>query len=402
MLGSTDTLGQMRCPLLLFPLLLAACAVPPPAPVGLDAFAVELGPGEIGIAPATFQDAPDFSLGWYERESLAQSIGYSLAYLAKPSSKQFYPMGPITHKRMVATLERFLVLLESSASAEEFGMALHDEFEVWSARGRADTGEVLFTGYCRPILQGSRKQRGEFQHPLYHPPKDLARGADGKILGRKTPSGRIVPYWTRNEIRENKILEGKEFIWLNDPFDAYIAQVQGSALIQLEDGSFLEAGYDGTNGRDYQSVGAVLLREGLLKKGELSLSSIRDFFRRNPKEVNRVLGQNPRFVFFQESEGGPFGCLGQPVLPMRSVATDKNLFPRAGLVFCETRLPGFDEDGNLVQRPMRFFACDQDRGGAIRSAGRCDVFLGTGDDAVARAGHVLSVGRMHYLFLRDS
>ena len=81
-------------------------------------------------------------------------------------------------------------------------------------------------------------------------------------------------------------------------------------------------------------------------------------FRENPDEINRVLPMNPSFVFFQETPGGPYGCLGQPVTEMRSVATDKDVFPRAGLMFIEVRLPDFAAHGGLVQRPERFFAFD--------------------------------------------
>ncbi|MHC4380612.1 MAG: 3D domain-containing protein, partial [Planctomycetota bacterium] len=121
----------------------------------------------------------------------------------------------------------------------------------------------------------------------------------------------------------------------------------------------------------------------------------------NPAEAERVLPMNPRYVFFRESSGGPFGCLGQPVTAMHSIATDKDIFPRAALVCVEVRLPDFDTEGDLVQRPVRFFALDQDRGGAIRSAGRCDVYMGLGDAAMAKAGHVSSRGRMYYLFLKE-
>lgn len=384
-------------------ILIASCQAPPPAPQpSLDDFAVELAPGELGLAKLPSYQAPDFSVGWQQREQLAISILNSLSYLSAPSSQQYFPYGPISHERMVASLERFLDLLETSISAEDFGQSIHSEFEVWSSRGRNNTGEVLFTGYCRPILNGSKQRSGKYKWPLYRLPKDLLKTKDGRILGRINQAGKVVPYWSHRELVEGNMLDGQEFVWLDDPFDAYIAQVQGSALIELRDGSFLEAGYAGKNGHDYKSVGQILIKEGRISKVDLSLTRLQQYFREHPEEVRRVLPQNPSFVFFQSSEGGPFGCLGRPVTPMRSVATDKDVFPRAGLVFCEVRLPDYDQDGMLVQRPTRFFALDQDRGGAIRSPGRCDVFLGTGPEAMARAGHVLAIGRMYYLVLREA
>jgi len=48
------------------------------------------------------------------------------------------------------------------------------------------------------------------------------------------------------------------------------------------------------------------------------------------------------------------------------------------------------------------FVCDQDRGGAIRSAGRADLFLGTGDQAESLAGQTKSEGRLYYVFLKPT
>lgn len=399
----------MRAPTLiaLAALLAAGCATSPrPAlqPANpLDEYTRELPPGQLGLTPLPAgAPLPDFSLAWNDRARLAESVRHSLAYLAVPSSQKYYPYGEITHARMVASLERFLELLETSTSSEEFRSKVVEEFDVWMARGRSNTGDVLFTGYCRPILHGSTTQGGPYRYPLYGPPDDLVKDADGVILGRRTETGAVVPYYTAAELMQNHHLDGKELVWLDDPFDAYIAQVQGSALVQLPDGSNLEVGYAGKNGREYKSIGVILVREGRIPASSLSLATLRDYFHQHPSEVDRLLPQNPSFVFFQSTSGGPFGSLGQPVTDMRSLATDKDVFPRAGLCYVEVRLPAFDERGQLLQRPMRFFACDQDRGGAIQSAGRSDAYIGSGDDATARAGHTFSIGRLYYLFLKPA
>lgn len=368
----------------------------------LDDYTLELQPGQLGLVPLPYGAPwPDFSIGWPIREHMIDATDASLAYLSKPSSKGYFPYGPIDHNRMVRSLERFRELLETSESGEVFLDALRDEFEVWVARGRSNTGDVLFTGYGTPIYKGSRTKTALYKYPLYKLPEDLVKGDGGEILGRRTASGDLVPYYTHRELVEGNHLDGQELVWLADAFDVYTAQVQGSAMIDLQDGTRLEVGYAGKNGYEYKSIGGFLIEEGILKKSELSLARLRRYFRENPSEIQRVLPQNPSFVFFQETPGGPYGCLGQPVTEMRSVATDKDVFPRAGLMFVEVRLPDFDPHGGLVQRPERFFAFDQDRGGAIRSAGRCDVWMGLGDDAMERAGHVMSRGRMYYLFLKE-
>ncbi|NQU48306.1 MAG: MltA domain-containing protein [Planctomycetes bacterium] len=381
-------------------LLLSACAQPQQQE-SVDDYTIELQPGELGLVPLPNGEPwPDFSIGWPIRDELLRSTDNSLTYLSKPSAKSYFPYGTITHQRMVDSLERFRELLLTSASADDFMTSLKSEFEVWVARGKSNSGDVLFTGYGTPIYKGSKKRTAHYRYPLYSLPSDLEKGKKGEILGRKDASGRMVPYYTHEELLRNGHLEGLELVYLADAFDVYTAQVQGSAMIELPDGTQLEIGYAGKNGHKYKSVGGVLIEEGKIRKSELSLSKLRQYFRDNPSEVDRVLPKNPSFVFFKESPGGPYGCLGQPVTTMRSVATDKDVFPRAGLLYIEVRLPDFTASGSMVQRPRRFFAYDQDRGGAIRSAGRCDIWMGLGNDAMQRAGHVLARGRMYYLFLK--
>lgn len=379
---------------------LASCSTPEPQSHKVN-YGIRLPDGELGLEPLP-PDAPipDYSIAWQERHLMMDSIRNSLTYLAAPSSHNYFPYGPISHTHMVDSLERFYELLETSTSADQFRSQVADEFEVWVARGRKNSGDVLFTGYCRPLFRGSLHQEGPYQHPLYKLPPDLVKGDGGSILGRRTEGGAVVPYYSAAELQKNGHLDGLELVWLEDPFNAYIAQVQGSAIIELPDGQRMEIGYAGKNGHEYVSIGLKLIEEGKIHRDRLSLDSLQKYFRDHPAEVDRVLPMNPSFVFFQPSEGGPFGSLGQQVLPRRSVATDKTVFPRAGLIYCEVRLPEYDSNGRLLQRPMRFFTCDQDTGGAIRSAGRCDVFLGTGDEAMARAGQVFSVGRLFYLFLK--
>lgn len=383
-----------------------SCIVPPQDdPGSLTQHDYQLAEGDIGIVPLPEAEPwPDFSIGWQRREELAEAANYSLTYLSKPSSKTFFPygqFGEITHERVVASIARFTEVLDESKSPEEFLQSLNGEFEVWIARGRTGTGDVYFTGYGTPMLRGSKTRGGDYQYPLYSKPDDLMKADDGKILGRSTGDGGYTAYWTHAELLENDRLDGFELVWLKNPFDAYIAHVQGSAVVELQNGELFEIGYAAKNGHPYRSIGMALVEEGVMSADQLSLQRLRDYFAANPSEAERVLPMNPSFVFFQESKGGPYGCLGQPVTAGHSIATDKEIFPRAALAYVEARLPEFSEEGDLVQRPARFFAFDQDRGGAIRSAGRCDIYMGLGDQAMARAGYVSARGRMYYLFLRD-
>ena len=52
-----------------------------------------------------------------------------------------------------------------------------------------------------------------------------------------------------------------------------------------------------------------------------------------------------------------------------------------------------------LARPVGF-ALDQDTGGAIRAAGRCDVYMGVGDHAGELAGGTYREGQLYYLFIK--
>ena len=161
----------------------------------------------------------------------------------------------------------------------------------------------------------------------------------------------------------------------------------------------MEVGYAGTNGHPYTSLGMELVRQGKLRKEELNLRRMIEYFREHPEVFNELASINERYVFFQEAAAGTVGCLNEPVTPMRTIATDKSIFPRGSLCLLEGTLP-VGPGGS--QRRYSGFALDQDAGGAIRAPGRCDVYMGTGEEAGERAGHTFAEGRLYYLILKDT
>ncbi len=342
---------------------------------------------------------PDFTEGWRDLDSLTAAIRNSLNYFTKPSSKQYFPYQQITHAQAVASLEEFLRLLDSGARPEEINGLIHAGFEVYESVGCDDQGTVLFTGYYTPIFQGSWVQTAQFRCPLYKVPPDLVKGSDGNTLGRRGPDGRLTSYPSRTEIEESGMLQGQELIWLSDPFEVYIAHVQGSAKVRLPDGRIITVGYAATNGHEYASVSERLVAEGRIPPDHISLATMINYFKEHPDEVNTYVRANPRYVFFQSSEGTPRGSLNEPVIPWRTIATDKTIFPRGCLAFLVTTLPSM-QDGQMSIGAYDGFALDQDTGGAIRAPGRCDIYMGEGDEAGQLAGQTYQEGRLYYIFIR--
>jgi membrane-bound lytic murein transglycosylase A len=342
---------------------------------------------------------PDFTGGWRDLDSLKAGIRNSLNYLAKRSSRQYYPYGQISHEQAVASLQEFLRLAESGVRPEEINGLIRAGFDVYESVGCDDQGTVLFTGYYTPIFNGSHEQTAQFRYPLYKPPQDLVKGPDGQTLGRRGADGQVTPYPARAEIEESALLRGQELVWLSDPFEVYIAHVQGSAKIRLANGQIITVGYAATNGHEYASVAERLVSDGKIPSDRISLATMIEYFKAQPDEVNRYIRVNPRFVFFQSSEGTPRGSLNEPVIPWRTIATDKSIFPRGCLAFIMTTLPQV-QNGQMSIRTYDGFALDQDTGGAIRAPGRCDIYMGEGDEAGQLAGQTYQEGRFYYVFVR--
>lgn len=342
---------------------------------------------------------PNLTFACYEIKDLREGIHNSLSYMSKPSSKQFFPMADITHDRAVASLNAMDQLLESGLYGRELDAAIRSRFEFYQSVGCDGMGTVLFTGYYTPIFDGSMEPSDKFKYPLYKQPRDLAKNDKGEILGQKLPDGSVRLYPDRRQIEESGMLKGQEIAWLADPFEAYIAHVQGSAILRTPDGKRVTLGYAATNGHDYKSVGRQMIADGLVPSEGLSLKAMIDYFKANPQQIDKYVYQNPRYVFFRTDSGNPRGCLNEPVIPMRSIATDKSIYPRASLAFLKTRLPRPAGD-TINKASYTGFALDQDAGGAIRAPGRCDVYMGVGDRAGKMAGQVYEEGKLYYLFVK--
>jgi len=330
--------------------------------------------------------------------SLKLALDRSLVWFGRASSRDFFPLGDITHARARASVYAFRELVSESADGTELERRIADEFDFFSSSGSDGRGAVLFTGYYSPTFEGSLVRTDKYRYPLYRRPADLVRDpVTGEVLGQRL-GDRVRPYPTRGEIEESGMLAGTELAWLSSRWDVYLIHVQGSAALTLSDGSALRVGYAGNNGHEYVSVSLELAEDGKISEAELSLDEVRDYFVHHPEDLDPYLRRNPRFIFFGEesSSSWPLGSLGVPVTPLRSIATDKELFPPGGVTLVLTQ--AIDASGRV--RSFEQLMLDQDRGGAIRTPGRADLYFGIGPEAEKRAGGEYFEGRLYYLFLK--
>ena len=87
-------------------------------------------------------------------------------------------------------------------------------------------------------------------------------------------------------------------------------------------------GYAADSGHTYTSMGRLLVMDGKIPEEDLTLSTLISYFEQHPSELDSYLKKNDRYIFFKRvNHAIPYGSIGVPVTPMRSIATDKKVFP---------------------------------------------------------------------------
>lgn len=367
----------------------------------------ELPLGAWGLRKLSPGQYPNMQSAFMDKKGLITAIDRSLKFMAAPGSQKFYPDGPITHRQVVNSLIDFKWMLRNVSSATAFQHLIDTRYDVYIAKGYNNRGDVWFTGYYTPILYGSLTETAQYRYPVYKKPRNLAiNPITGQILGEKLPGGGYEKYPTRRQIVQGHLLAGRELVWFANPLDAYVAEIQGSAKVILTNGQVMTIGYAGDNGRTYTGLGMTLVQQKVIGRRELSLSAIESYFRIHPHHVEADILKNHFMAFLKVYNPAhwPLGSLGVKVTAHRSLATDKtitappyqSIFPRAAMTFVTVQMPNTQG----VISPYRGFLLDQDTGGAIRAAGRADIYMGVGPEAQTQAGYEFSRGHLYYLFLK--
>ena len=381
--------------------LIAGCAAPIKKPME-----------ELALVRTSVFSYPTFADD-LEFDGLEYSILQSVAYLQKVPADRIYQFGPDRYDaaHLMQSLEQFLDFIRTNPSDRDLQKFIRANYLVYQSAGRDQEGEVLFTGYYEPHLNGRLQPDDEFRFPIYGLPDDLIKidlsafdqKYDGQsIVGRYTGQT-VVPYYDRQEIDEENALDDKAepLAWVKDPVDVFFLQIQGSGKIFLDTGEVINVHYQGSNGRPYRSIGQLLIEEQKIPREEMSMQKIRSYLHEHPEEMAPVLNYNPSYVFFKLEPEGPLGYLNVLLTPGRSVALDRRIFPPAALEFIQTKKPVVDSTGRIDSwEDFSRFVLNQDTGGAIRGPGRADLFWGSGPYAEIAAGHLAHTGKLYFLILK--
>jgi membrane-bound lytic murein transglycosylase A len=358
---------------------------------------------------------PDFSDDM-DVASLQNALGENLQYLRRLSPDFTFEYGPhrYTAQQVIESQEAFLNIVAADGDPGDLKRLIKKDFLVYEAAGRAGNRSVLFTGYFEPVFEGRLTRDEAFRYPIYQRPDDLIKidlslfreEFKGKTVIARIEGKQVLPYFTRQQIAMDKALEGKglEIAWLKDPLDVAFLHIQGSGSLQLGDGRSIWVGYAEKNGQPYRSIGGYLIDKGLLSREETSMQSIRRVLSEHPEMIDEVLNYNPSYVFFRNlGEGPAVGNINVPITAGRTIALDSRLFPPGALAFIRTRKPVIDEKGKITGwREFSRFVLNQDTGGAIRGAGRADLFWGSGPDAEIAAGHMKHEGELYILIKKPA
>ena len=333
-----------------------------------------------------------------DKALMLKSIDRSLGYLDTPAATkayQNYPVQGISRDRVRRSLVRFRQLVNTSRSAGELQAAVKQEFSFYQSIGKDNKGTVQFTGYYEPIYQASRTQTAEFKYPLYKLPTNFNTWKD--------PQPERVQLEGADGLQGGtSALADNEIFWMRDRFEAILVQIQGSAELNLVDGSKTTVGFAGGTNFVYNSIGKELAKDGKVTASQLTLPGIIRYFRDNPLELNVYIPRYKRFVFMKETfNGEAMGSINVPVTPERSIATDKSMMPPGALALVYTELPYASEGRSLQQKLVSRYVLDQDTGSAITGPGRVDYFMGTGKIAGDRAGVTGGPGQLYYLLLKS-
>jgi membrane-bound lytic murein transglycosylase A len=215
---------------------------------------------------------------------------------------------------------------------------LQERFDFYQINTGHKKEKVRITGYYTPLVKASRTRTAEFQHPLYKRP-------DSGI-----PSPAAI---------EAGALNGRnlELAWLASKKEVKNAQMQGSCLVEFTDGTREHFGFGGS-----------------------------------------VKGSGGTHVFFTKVDNRVLGAGFFPLTAGYSVAVDPRFIPIGSVLFAE--LPQMDAAGHLRGYTYRILFA-QDRGGAIKTTNRLDLYSGVGQHGLQEARKINGFGRLWLMLPRQ-
>jgi membrane-bound lytic murein transglycosylase A len=332
---------------------------------------------------------------WQAREQLQQGLVHNLESLGELQQSQTQiakssSNGPsLSH--VIESLRALQAVLHSAASAEEVRERVSAQFRLLRSNGRDGRGNVLFTGYFQPSFKASSAPDAQYRYPIFRKPSDFESWT-------KPHPSRVALEGYQGLRAQDPRLQGLELAWLSSRWEAFMIHLQGSAILEMSDGERIAVGFAAGTQHPFRGMS-----KQMLQRIGLPWHKLGPYFDRNTHELDAMLSRNNRFIFFKELPAADaLGSLGVPLIPERSIATDKHTLPPGALALIRTKIPQHDAKGRLRSFLDTRVVLDQDTGSAIKGSGRVDLFMGTGPEAQTRASSLYTEGELFYLLLKSA
>ena len=259
------------------------------------------------------------------------------------------------------------------------GLAPHDLQNQFDLMPIATTAQpnTKFTGYYTPIIQARSQPNNEFSHPIY-----------------RSPMATNLRLLSRNMISQGALNNrGLEIAWTNDPVGLFYLQIQGSGILEFQNGTRVNLSFDGSNEKPYKSMAKHMQKMGYLK-GDLGRTTIQNWLNANPQYLQPVMNSNPRYVYFKPSQKALITASGLPIVSGLSVAVDTDFIPFGSVLLAE--VPILNTKGQKLGSEWKILL-PQDRGIAIKGPARMDIYTGKGEPARVTANRLTGFGQAFIL-----
>ena len=204
-------------------------------------------------------------------------------------------------------------------------------FDFYRVQTDLNNDRVRVTGYYTPIIKASRTRQGPYQWPIYKKPKS------------NIPPPSVV--WAGGLAGR-----GLELAWVRSKKEVKNAQLQGSCLIEFPDGNRQFLGFGGS-----------------------------------------VRGGGGSYVFFIKVDEVVLGAGYFPVTARYTIAIDTRFVPLGATLLAE--LPDIEPGGKQIGTTYRILFA-QDRGGAIKTTKRIDLYSGIGRKGLEEARRINRYARL--------
>jgi membrane-bound lytic murein transglycosylase A len=312
-------------------------------------------------------DGPDASL---QLGGLQLAADRSVAYLDGQASDRSTRVGG--QQISIAATRAALVQLGLDIGSDgTLTLAeLEAGFQAYRTRPAKDLGKA--TGYFEPVVSARLTRSEAYDWPIYPRPTGLAKPDD-----------------TREQIMFGNSLAGRSepIAFLPTAVDVSVLQIQGSAVLDLGDGTIGRVNYAAANGHPYRAIANAML--DVIPVREMSMEAIKTYLYAHPERWREVLSYDRSYVFMRPVAHGPIGTIQQVVTAERSIAVDARRVPLGSL--CLIRIPSLGISRLVLA---------QDTGGAIKGPGRFDYFRGTGPAGALRASAMNEGAELYVLLPR--